>query len=778
MFYHTYLCGKELDTGAPIKVDRDSLLGGKDALLAKDLAGFSDFVIKLLKRNFSKIPPPGSNDAFKVSYVSPDYSLHYFQSFVFQKIIEAYQKEATRYHSLYFSIVQSSGFGKSRLVLEAGKSHLNLVYCCLRPSDSNGYPICNAELYNFLQQINAVDSLKTFIICTFYVASSGELRNEMEPQLFRRENETDENEKFAKFWSEVIQLTRDCFKSNVLLSNVTSFFIQSQSDKFSRAYKEEFFQNGTYVEVDENGQFSDTTANFLTHLLIVFDEARMLLNESLGSEMTLFRNLRKAQQELDPKSCVLVFIDTLSTISQFQPSSSKDPSLRPTIKKNALLPPFFELQTANPAGSDVVRGSRRERELAQILAFGRPIWYAYYFSKPSSVTMDTITEAIVFAKEKLTFVRTVQDGGLSEYSIIACMAARFGIRGIMDHTTASDLMSSYMATCVYIGNDRIRICVQYAAEPIIAEAACQALHGTITPIDTKSISWTYDIRTSSFSSHLELFASKVTAGLVNVGEMGELICRIALSLAYDLCHLNNPDIGRRYLFTDPISLRSFFSYLIPVSYRCQWKSHFGTDIIGIPKKDLDEFHVAFTSWIILYKSSSESFNQENLEIYYNHRCAIILPTNHKGADLVIPMKNVKTGLFSYTIIQSKLYSHYGPSRFDFAGEQLDPNNHFDEESLNEHYIGLYMEADYKAHASEFTKLDKNAMTNFHESYPRHIMLVDLPLDHFDNLFGQRASGFRETMKLIQQSDIDVIDGNYRAEVLKRMTQISFNFCRM
>ena len=47
----------------------------------------------------------------------------------------------------------------------------------------------------------------------------------------------------------------------------------------------------------------------------------------------------------------------------------------------------------------------------------------------------------------------------------------------------------------------------------------------------------------------------------------------------------------------------------------------------------------------------------------------------------------------------------------------------------------------------------------------------------DTLFGQRTSGFKQTMILIQNSDIDAIDENYRAALVKRMIQISFNLCR-
>lgn len=731
------------------------------------MKAFGEFIIQKFSGALIREPTKESADAFKVEYRHQEKALTHFRNFVLKNIIEEYISAIFRYHSLCFSIVQSSGFGKSRLVLEAGKAHLNVVYCCLRSPQSNGYPLCNRNVYQFIQQHNSVEDLKLFIICTYTMAcSEGSTSNV--PPMFLRENEGDENEKFENFWDEVIELVNRCRTDELAMARVISKFVRGQSAAVTDYREESFCVSLKYQIKSEKGKTVQVEGNFLTHLVIVFDEARTLLDENCNKTVSTLRNFQKAQQELKSKTCVLAFIDTLLTISQYKPLISLDPSLRPVDQRSELLPAFYEILTADPGPSSIIydQNTTKEEELAQMFSFGRPIWHAYYFASPDKYNYEQIQAAIHFARQKLSYVFKAGDF-VSNDSATACMASHFGILGIMDHTEASTLMSSFMGTCVYVGPDHLRLVVLYAAEPIVAEAACHILHGTFE----KGLKWNFDPRLSRFADYLEVFSSKIITGLVDIGDLGELLARVILSLSYDYAHLNGRSLGVKDFFSDSIRLRAFLNYLIPDSYQVAWKNHFGVELIIIPKEDLDGYHVAFTSWIPLYKSAPQAFNQEHLRSYYQRRCAIILPLNHKGSDLVIPMKHSRTGIFSFITIQVRNKHQFDVSRFDAAGKFLDPTDYFGESSFNADYIGIYMEVDRKdpAKGFAFQQLDKETLVNFQKSYPRHQLLIDVAQEF---LTGKLV----ETFQLFQQSSIDIIGGKDRAHNLKSMAKLSFDFC--
>lgn len=103
----------------------------------------------------------------------------------------------------------------------------------------------------------------------------------------------------------------------------------------------------------------------------------------------------------------------------------------------------------------------------------------------------------------------------------------------MDHTLASEHVASYMGTGVFIAEDRHRMVVEYVPEPVLAEAACQLLHGKRIG-EGKSYTWDYGFFPEIISDYLLEFARKCLTGIVDVGGLGELLSRIVLSLSYDL----------------------------------------------------------------------------------------------------------------------------------------------------------------------------------------------------------------------------------------------------
>lgn len=608
--------------------------------------------------------------------------------------------------------------------------------------------------------------------------------------------ETGLNVKFSKFWELVLEETEKCLKDEQLKNKRRSTFEHYQKTvgwkKGTRAFATEIVIDGKCVLVP-------------THLLIVFDESRWLL-ETVNETDSIFRNLRKANQNLGSTNCVLVFIDTLSSVSDFQPAWSKDPSHRPTNTRSLLLPPFYEILTADPLGSTLNPAANRHQMLANIFSFGRPGWQALFFREFARVTMNDIENALYYAKEKLSLRFKVEP--LTESSMIAVLAVRFGIIGISDHSLATSLISSHMGTGVYIGEDRLRMTVQYISEPILAEAACQILHGEVSNNLLKGaqkMSWKYAFNCDQISEFLDVFCKNYVSGLVDVGELGELLARVILSLSYDYVRLtmSGPEdskdivdqtvielaaldlnatapvaksvIGTDSYFTDSVSLKQFFSVLIPESYRRKWAALMATEeggqefdpLSGIPVEDLKNSQISFTSWIQLASSNAEMFSQENLKDYFYRRCGIIMPANHKGIDLVIPTYNNLKMTYSFIAIQVKKKQTYGEDRYTAAGKSMSPLDCLKAASQVDDYIGLYMEVDFKENCLK--GLDISKTIELHRQYPRHALLLGTPQGFW------KAAALKESMKNLQQSHVDYIDCRTRNQCLRRMNTVTFKY---
>lgn len=237
----------------------------------------------------------------------------------------------------------------------------------------------------------------------------------------------------------------------------------------------------------------------MSELVIVFDEARFLLDGDNSENM--FRKLISAHAKLRLKNVVLIFVDILSALSGFSPTFFHDPS-RPQ-RKFKILPPFYAISTYNVCsiGPDYFENQdvpitdckgnflnveanknppaqsadlERIQNLVMLFSRGRPLWGSH-FRALNRLNMDAIKKAVYYAMQKLSF-KSEANLVKNYFGRLAAMAIRFGIWGIMDHSYATTLMSSYMATGIHFAEDGLRMFVHYVPEPIISEAASRLLY--------------------------------------------------------------------------------------------------------------------------------------------------------------------------------------------------------------------------------------------------------------------------------------------------------------
>ena len=119
--------------------------------------GFEDDLYVELFKDCQEIKAslPGaisSNDevqSFGCDYKDPRGGVSSFASYLME-CSNAFHNDADNFLSPYISLVQSSMYGKTRLLREIARSHYRTVYVCLREKDSTGYPPRTEGAFSFL----------------------------------------------------------------------------------------------------------------------------------------------------------------------------------------------------------------------------------------------------------------------------------------------------------------------------------------------------------------------------------------------------------------------------------------------------------------------------------------------------------------------------------------------------------------------------------------------------------------------------------------------------
>lgn len=379
-----------------------------------------------------------AENGFQINFKDVNQALNHYVDHVRNEIIGKLNdqpSDRTSYYALYFALVQSSGYGKSRIMVEAGKKHLHTVYGCVRSKGSKGFPLANDNLLMFLSSHNTVQALQKFLAICYLVAHDYILKNSANEREFLPLYDymyQDSSRLFAKFWDEVIE----------------AFITNSYPDCIKRfkQLQTQFF-TARLIHTPQNGLLD---GKIPCEIIIVIDEAKSLLQKNEDDFMddgsnSIFRNLRRALCSLGSRNMVLIVTDTLSSVSNFAPASSFDSSYLPGWNFN-LLPTFYELLTYDTLKiefGDNIDAFCSHYHYASVFSQGRPMWKALYLND-SLLYEERIPGLISFARRKLVNSESIEM--TNDYAKIAVVAVRCGIDGILDHHLGSAIMSSYMGT--------------------------------------------------------------------------------------------------------------------------------------------------------------------------------------------------------------------------------------------------------------------------------------------------------------------------------------------
>ena len=380
----------------------------------------------------------------------------------------------------------------------------------------------------------------------------------------------------------------------------------------------------------------------LQRTIIVLDEALLLLNVFSSTGVSLFRLLRRALRNRQVAPYIfLVLIDTASTLSNFVPSQSVDPSARDCGK--LLFDPFFRLTTW-----DVMKPFTYLTAL-DFFQLGRPLWATY----PDQVASKIQS----FAKNKLF-------GGFNRFSDVShkrylhtamsVIGSRIGGLVPLRFSLASELVAGYMATCLNVSPDRESITAAFPSEPALAAGAALAM-------DDSQVLVTF----------LACLRDAMQNGEVSAGYRGELVARLLLLLCYD--YFCSDD--------DPLPRVPLVSFL----------EKFGAQITF--EVDTSDLYVRFNHFIPL----TQSVSLDHLSAAANRGAALHFKPGQPGGDGAVPIfnnENVVVGAMSYQAknIGSSLHDSHWPQSASsmlhcshiYANDDLTP-------SFVNNSVGLYLQ---------------------------------------------------------------------------------------
>eukprot|EP01031_Cornospumella_fuschlensis_P028433 gene28433-34325_t len=244
----------------------------------------------------------------------------------------AYQK-IPGYYANYFPIVQSSGFGKTRTLMDCREEFVT-VYICLRKASAVGWPGRTPEIADWVTNsgtFKGTPDLWTKLLWALPRVLDGV--NQQQDELFPMTEDwsevmdwskrlwMSEDQEFQKcFWRRVMEVAKSCPQE------VTGYF--SPTGRLKHWLKD---RNKTILfAVDEARSM----------LACTFDAPDIQVGSSPKPSNSFLQFRRGLTKSMTCNHLIAVVADTSSTVSNFSPTSEADPSARGRSVGTRLHPPF------------------------------------------------------------------------------------------------------------------------------------------------------------------------------------------------------------------------------------------------------------------------------------------------------------------------------------------------------------------------------------------------------------------------------------------------------
>jgi hypothetical protein len=617
--------------------------------------------------------------AFEAPYKDPNYLLQHLLD-CFDEYVGHWNSQGTsKWYSPYTTLVQASGWGKSRAIRQLAAKDVYIFYCSFQKG--SGYPY-RSSIADDLDEVKLEQAVMTYV--AYFTACLEELADSSKtPEEWAKEHiKTDQTQSEEKdFWERI--------RSRLEHTKTSLGREKDKEISFPNALENAFEKLN---ESSGMQQYLRDRRNTRMNVLFVFDEARSLLDIKYPAKTSRFLELRRALWYL-PQSCgaFAVILDTTSRLSNFQPASLDDPSQRVKSENHDLFDPLYLLSTTDVMSMQTVKDATLHDIINPKLLYryGRPMWGAQLDAVSEDKLTTQLGNLVKVAMEKLVGgggkLAKLDKQSLDEKLAVAILGPRIGLDVAPQCHLASELVASHMRACAFISLDRRSLITMFPVEPILAEASAQIIH-------------VYNI---SLVSLLEKLISAIRNGWIEGGYRGELVARLVLMLAMETCIKKTvSEKPKHNQFSHPVLVNNFIEALFGVRLDDWFNSKYNDEDEELKKfkpqcvGKLVRGMIFFTSFIsITYTPTSNDMLE-----FLTRGVAIICKRNQKGIDFIIPILLPKddnyypleVGQITYLLVQVKNWKVSG-NFSEAATVCLSTHYAGIDDAARNPYISLYMQ---------------------------------------------------------------------------------------
>ncbi|QRV96429.1 hypothetical protein RhiJN_24447 [Ceratobasidium sp. AG-Ba] len=567
-----------------------------------------------------------------------------------------------KYYGKFCSVVQSSGTGKSRTLIELRQKNVVVLYMSIQAStNTDSYPPRDDIVADILTKgLNDCADEYADRCVSFFIAVFRTLKRSLyRPRLNR--------DKVIQAWSSEMcdlfspqryrffhELNREYIGALKTLREerlgITSLSIRdgAPTDQWPTPNKPTLSGGNESMKapaVQPQSNVDDVpTSKAMPEKASV--KKRENPNYEAGDKpyrpLDVFRRAINAFSTKQPSVPVwTVFASKVSGIADYSSPSYIYNSLRINEEGSRLFRPFSKLywdQRALPPGRV------RPADVAQfdnIVRFGRPLWQSLV---ESGIGRDKI---LITAGEKICKAKRFDPGNfnqalalLGQRFFFEICPGRFKSRKFQEVAVASHLRYSQGTT-----EDGSWQETSYPSEPLLSCAVARILYADYIRSDLAPF---------PIEQALVKLTEAVDQQLVNTGQKGELVSRLIYLMAKDL--------AVRKLDFEPISDDKDLSDCLPITVSAYLESVFG--IIPTPTEPLElleGWYINFSHWVSMSTEiefsgeDGERFAkmQEWLYLLWTRTSAVQCCCDQKEFDKLIPMWHKAKNTFSYILIADK-----------------------------------------------------------------------------------------------------------------------------
>ncbi|KAH7904560.1 hypothetical protein BJ138DRAFT_1166310 [Hygrophoropsis aurantiaca] len=478
-----------------------------------------------------RVQPCQSPDDGMVSRLSKSFVRPYIGAAVdgfFEYLKENSRRFANKiFYAKFCSIVQSSGTGKSRLMLELRHKGVIVIYMNLRSVDDRGYPERDnvpATILADLMEAEAVTEDEYFArCCRFFEA----LFKTIQAKFEQAPQDVETKREYIRNWSDSM-----CTMGS---ESRAAFFdtVQAQYNEIhmrSGGQISEGYVRGGSTALSPSKAMSTGYQSMLRamqriseqkrgepELVIAFDEAHQLSRWQLPHTYQLSHVLCKAINHYSslcyvPQSVWVVFASATSEVTDFLPCQV---FRYVGVGGHLIFPPYVQLGWDYNAASLGDVAAKDVSRVGHIIPFGRPLWASLYDVAPSD-----IGRVISLARAKLcnSSIFNANDPDQA----LAVLSQRFCLGVCLDHAEAvqyvDTAVASHLSVCTSVTDEQHRKHTSYPSEPFLSCVAAGLVHHS----------------PESLENILRVLIAKIDSGMLDIGKSGELASRLLWLLAKDV----------------------------------------------------------------------------------------------------------------------------------------------------------------------------------------------------------------------------------------------------